>query len=1029
MPLTVILALAHSLALAQVSEASADQGTVLGIVLGGDGTPLAGVMVRSGGASTTTDQDGVFSMSLPAGIADLEVGNSARIPAVPVVHAASTEVLVTLRPEGPLIDIEAPAEAKSRAGTAMGPPGELEGIVRERGTRAPVAGVRVFARGAAVTSTTGADGKFRVTLPSGAWDLSLVRAGFGAVTQAAEVAAGRSTTIEIDLDRVGLDLDELVVTAPKITGGTASALEERRDAATVSDVLGAEQMSRAGDSDAASALKRVTGLTVVGGKYVYVRGLGDRYSATLLNGSSLPSPEPEKRVVPLDIFPTSLVERVVIQKGASPDRPAELGGGVVEVETRDIPSQPVLDLGISGTYVSGTSFGTGLLGPEQETDWLGFGTEARALPASVADASADEPLKAQGRFTEGGYSAEELEQFGEAIPNRWGLSERDIPPDAGLTANAGGRLRLGRFTLGGLAGGVYSNAWDVEEGVRSVFADSGDGLVESRRTTFSETTNAIRVGGALAVGADWDERFSLRSTTLLNRASEATGQIFTADDPSGLNDSRTRRSGWTEQEFLFEQLTTSLDFGKVKLDGRLALAAASREEPDRRDWTQLLTEDGSYILSQRAGWNDIQYASLRDEYREGGVDITIPLRLLGRDHSVKLGGLRATRERASGTRRFAYQFKGSDGIDLGAPVEEVIVPENIGKEDDADRGYLQVEENTINTDDYSAGQEMYAAYAMADAALLDRLRASGGVRFERSEQSVSTFEQFDTENEPVVATLGSSDWLPSATISLDIGPAAEPGTMLVRAGYGRTLSRPEFRELTEVQYYDYRTGRTLYGNPELHRAVIENADLRWEWYPRAEESVSAGGFFKYFDQPIESVVAVSAVSGSVGTFANATSATNVGAEVDWRIRLDRAADLLADFYVAGNVALISSEVDLSGTEGNQTSDRRPLQGQSPWVLNLQVSYENPDVRTGVSLLYNATGPRIVDVGTSGIPDAYEMPVHRLDAAWTQGIGRHLRARVKASNILDWPAVQMVGERVSEETTSGWSVGASLAVAL
>ena len=172
-------------------------------------------------------------------------------------------------------------------------------------------------------------------------------------------------------------------------------------------------------------------------------------------------------------------------------------------------------------------------------------------------------------------------------------------------------------------------------------------------------------------------------------------------------------------------------------------------------------------------------------------------------------------------------------------------------------------------------------------------------------------------------------------------------------------------------------------------------------------------------------MAVSAVSGSVGTFANATSATNVGAEFDVRQRLDRVADWLRDVYVAGNVALIASEVDLSGTEGNQTSEQRPLQGQSPWVLNAQVSYENPDLRTSVALLYNAFGPRIIDVGTSGIPDTYEMPVHRVDVVWTQGIGRHLQARLKGSNLLDWPSVQMVGENVSEETRSGWSVGAGL----
>ena len=206
--------------------------------------------------------------------------------------------------------------------------------------------------------------------------------------------------------------------------------------------------------------------------------------------------------------------------------------------------------------------------------------------------------------------------------------------------------------------------------------------------------------------------------------------------------------------------------------------------------------------------------------------------------------------------------------------------------------------------------------------------------------------------------------------------------MLVRVGYGRTLSRPEFRELSQVAYYDYRSGRLLYGNPDLERATIENLRRSLGVVPRDGESVSAGVFYKYFDHPIESVVAVSAVSGSVATFANATSATNFGVELDLRRRLD-----VANLTAAANTSFVASRVNLSDTEGNRTLEKRPLQGQSPWVVNAQLSWDDLDRRRSVALLYNVFGPRIVDVGTSGIPDTYEMPVHRVDVA-SQGIGPH-----------------------------------------
>lgn len=341
------------LSLILASAALAEEpGLVEGIVFAADGSPVAGVEVRSGDVRAVSDSHGAWSLRLAAGEADLEIG-AARVEHVPVVGSQTTEVLVTLVEGRANVSIEAPAAAPKRAAEAAGPPGELAGVVTDPASGAPLAGVKAFVRASDASAATDENGAFHLQLPAGNWDISFVRPGYATVTRTVEVRANEVVALPVTLEKTGLQLSDVTVTAPRIVGGTASILDERRDASTVSDILGAEQMSRSGDSDAASALKRVTGLTVIGGKYVYVRGLGDRYSATLLNGSSLPSPEPEKRVVPLDIFPTSLVDQVVIQKTFSPDRPAEFGGGVVEVKTRGIPEKPVFSLGLSGTYVAG----------------------------------------------------------------------------------------------------------------------------------------------------------------------------------------------------------------------------------------------------------------------------------------------------------------------------------------------------------------------------------------------------------------------------------------------------------------------------------------------------------------------------------------------------------------------------------------------------------------------------------------------------------------------------------------------------
>jgi outer membrane receptor protein involved in Fe transport len=1004
----------ESAVIAWICVALAQEGELVGIVFDAAGSPVAGAPVSVGSVATVSDEGGAWRLAVPAGAATLHVADASI--EVPVVAGRTTEVLVTL---GGTVTIEAPPAAEVVEERPTGPPGSLEGTVVDGDTGEPLGGVRVFVRGSDADATSDARGRFRLTLPSGGWDLSAVRAGYATEAATVEVVASEDRPVALKLVKAGLSLGDVTVKAPRIAGAASSVLDERKEAAGVSDVLGAEQMSRSGDSDAAAALRRVTGLTVIGGKYVYVRGLGDRYSATLLNGSMLPSPEPEKRVVPLDLFPTSLLEAVVVQKTFSPDRPAEFGGGIVEVRTKRIPEEPLLSMSVSGSYVSGT---TGVTSPYLQsgpTDWAGFGKGFRALPEELAAASEEEAIKPGGIFSDGGYSAEELEHFGELVPNRWGLRDRALAPDFGVSASAGRRWQLGGVEVGGLGGLVFSNGWSLDEGTRTVYSNTGDGELEAKRITdFVETENRVRLGGALSLGAEWGEHGRVTSTTLLMRSSTGSAESYDADDPTGSNDTHSVRIAWEEQQLLFEQVEASVPAGPVLAEARYALGIATRAAPDGREYTYLATDDG-LVVSQRGSWSEILYEDLHDTTHDVGLDLTLPIG----EAKAKAGGQMMVRARESTTRRFGYEFQGSEGIDLSADIEDIITADNIGAEGEDDPGYLELEENTSSSDDYTAGQRLVAGYLMGDVPWTPRIRTLAGARVESSAQSVSTFELFDTSNEPVEASLETLDVLPAATVTFGVG--ADPDAMLVRLGYGRTVSRPELRELTEVSYYDYRTGRLLYGNPDLERATIENVDVRWEWYPRAGESVSIGGFFKYFDHPIESVVAVSAVSGSVGTFDNATSATNWGAELDVRQRLDVVSELLRDVYVSGNASLVRSRVDLSDTEGNQTSDERPLQGQSPWVVNAQLGYENPDSRTNVALLYNVFGPRIVEVGTSGIPDTYEEPVHRVDLVVSQGIGEHWAVRAKGANLLDWPVRETTGGVVSEETRDGWSAGLSL----
>ena len=334
---------------------------------------------------------------------------------------------------------------------------------------------------------------------------------------------------------------------------------------------------------------------------------------------------------------------------------------------------------------------------------------------------------------------------------------------------------------------------------------------------------------------------------------------------------------------------------------------------------------------------------------------------------------------------------------------------------------FQFEEVTRQTDNYNAGQDIYSSYAMIDAKFAKRVSVLTGFRLESSTQNVQTFELFNPNQTPVLANLEATDILPALTSSLDIGNEQAPDSMKIRAGYGKTVSRPDFRELSPATFNDVTGGRQVFGNPDLERAQIDNFDLRWEWYPQAGESLSVGGFYKKFHQPIESIVVVSA-QHSV-TYQNADSAQNFGMEVDFRKNFGFLGGRMENLIMAGNASWIYSRVELSDNAGIQTSDARALEGQSPYVYNLQFGYDNPEGKAGVTVLYNVFGPRYRgrSVGRSRL--------HRR-ANTSFGFGELLQSRrpsdrVQMSELIGLVSRVRTGEVIVEEVYDGRTIGFSL----
>lgn len=997
-------------------------GTVEGFVFeAGTGAPLADVDVLVDGQAVRTDADGAFAVELGHGVVPVQVGQSTFAQVV-VGKTGITEVLVTLAADGTATaQIEAP-DVATLEGVELedAPTGVVTGQLLDEEEGGPIAGARIFVKGFAADARTESDGRFSLELPAGSWELTVIRSGYATRAVSVEAVAGDERSLDLAMVPTGVQLADFTVTAPAIEGNTASLLAERQDSSQVADVIGAEQMSKTGDSNAASALRRVAGLTLVDGKYVIVRGLGERYSAALVNGASLPSPDPERRILPLDLFPASMLDSIVVQKTFSPDMPGDFGGGVVQIRTRTAPQTPFFSAKIKGGYRSDTTFRDNLDYAGGRTDWLGMDGGHRALPSIVQEASDKSALEEGDMFSDRGYTADTLEQFGEAMSNQWSPESRRLPVDTGFSMQAGGSVGGEGARFGLLAGVVYDNSWQaIDRLERFATVGAGETVVERNSYSFHGAENAVRLGGMFTASAEFGDAHEIQLTTLVNRMSEDEARIYTGFNSDVGGDTSSGRLRWVERQLITEQVLGRHDLEWLQVDWRYSYSTASRLEPDRRTY-RVDHEPGTDIwrMSDRPDGNQRFFSDLRDQAHDAGVDVALPLPLGGeREFVLKVGAAGMSKDRIVDSRRFKFMHKGPLSRDqdvLSHAPEAIFTAENIGSDG------FQFEEITRPTDNYSGSHTLLAAYGMGDVSLTEATRLSGGVRLEHSSQKVSTFALFDAAGEPVEAELTRLDVLPALTLTQGLGVEG----MQLRAGYGRTLNRPMLRELSPSAFSDVAGGRVRRGNPDLGRATIDNLDLRWEYYPSQGESVSAAVFYKSFQSPIE-WVAIPGAEPVVQPF-NALGANNYGVEFDGRKDLSFLGGAGESLFVAGNLALIRSRVGIDQEDPLivVTNFERALASQSPYMLNLSAGFDDVDGRGSVIVALNAIGPRVVEVGASGLPDTVQALEPQLDLVGRVRLPAGLSLSAKGRVPLR-PRVTSVGDFVTVEDVQPIQAGLSI----
>lgn len=842
----------------------------------------------------------------------------------------------------------------------------------------------------------------------------------------------------IRLKTASTALEEFRVLAPRVQGGVSALIEIRREGRGVAEVLGSEQMSRSGDGDAAGNLRRVTGLTLVGGKYVYVRGLGERYSSILLNDAALSSPEPSRRVVPLDLFPTSVLETLIIEKAYTSDLPGEFGGGAIRIGTKPIPSQFFARLQV-GANTSGSA--TSVLGYQGGgSDHLGFDDGTRALPAQVREATADgRRLKEINPLFPQGFTPEQLQEFGRSFSRVWSTREVTENPQPSMNAAIG---QVWKFSptakMGGQLSVLYGRDLEAVEKESNKYSLGAEGkLVRDVLSRRVESENEVRWAATGDWGIQWDQA-RISGASAQHRLSITNIWLKHSSDQASLGDEtnangrfRSTSLSWVERELWIQQARGEHEWQsasgfQTRVRYRGSRAQAGREAPDQRD-SRYQWENDQFVFSTRADGNQRSFSELKDETREWGGDLKLSQKTAWGSWASSFGATEVRRDRESQLRRFHFRDVRPSGssLNLASPLEEVLSAENISP-----TGF-QVLETTRETDNYRAGQEISSLSTTVDLELKKRWRFSAGARQEVSRQDVLTYNLFDPENKPVRAGLETRDVLPSMTGIWEFVEGHQ-----IRTAYAETISRPDFKELSMAPYIDEETGQEVKGNPRLRNSVIRHYDLRYEFYPSTEESFSIAIFRKDFDRPIEQVMRAQG-DETVRTYDNARRAENDGVEIESRWRLRRWSETLRRFTVAGNLALIRSQIEIEPSSATvQTSNQRPLQGQSPWVVNLQLYYDHKTYGLASGLLFNVVGPRIREASTGGLPDIYEQAQPQLDyvMSWKFHQPEISQARrwdpvmqiqLRARNLLDTETRLTQGDQVALAYRRGRSFGLQL----
>lgn len=862
----------------------------------------------------------------------------------------------------------------------------VEGKVTDARTGLPLTGVSVMIKSTNRGTSTDLEGRYTISV-SGTTKLSLIFSYNGISQQVddIEIKIGAVTTQDLSLTQKGKTEEAVIVratsTARKETA--ASLITFQKNTNTVASVISAEAIRRSPDKNTGEILKRTPGASLVDGKFLVIRGLADRYNQAMLNGILLTSTEPDRKTFSFDIIPAQMIDNIIINKAFVPELPGEWAGGLIQVNTKDIPSKNFFNIQIGSGFNSQTTGKDFYQAKGGKLDWLGIDDGTRALPNAYTTKSAFS-LATQV----------ERNNVGKSMNNNWAPAPKNGSPNVSFQANGGFTGKIFGKKVGGILGINYSKSNRLTDIVNRLQTLENGNFDQQFSYNDDRYLQEVTVGGLASLSLQLNSNNKITSKTIVNV--NTNNYVIkrnginnnTSDDVDG------GELGFKENTFFTTQLNGEHNVtSKVKFKWYGAFNILDGYSPDQRryQYTRPTGTQRAYqflvgsSLAQESGSR--VYQTLNDYIYTAGGDVSYGYDLFGQKQTIKGGYMLQIKDRLFDAQLFAsYLNFGFDNPAMRQlPIDKIFAADNYGNGGDNLFSFNLINNRNFR---YLANTILNAGFVQFDNQFSDKLRVVWGLRVEDFDQLLGSVKKWDPRHRHTQ----QRDFLPGVNATFKVGNKTN-----IRLSGSQTVIRPEQRELAALTLYDFELNSAVQGNPDLQRTKVTNLDLRYELYPRSGEAFTLGLFYKYFDRPIEQYLQQ---GGAIFTYLNPKKATAYGVETEIRKRLDMLAGF-KNFTIQANAAYIFSNVK---DEANQID--RPLQGQSNYLLNVGLMYDFEKSGLNATLLFNQIGKRIYLVGESGVsisgvPDIWEAARPVLDFQLGKKVLKTKgELRLNVSNILN-----------------------------